>query len=85
MGKRLDEHHFAGDNVGKSTQTPPPPAFARRFRASASEWQSATRFLASPSAAAERVAGIWGTAVLQGLPVNPPAPDLELVRQVIRG
>lgn len=24
--------------------------------------------------AAERVAGIWGTAVLQGLPVNPPAP-----------
>jgi len=24
--------------------------------------------------AAERIAGIWGSAVLQGLPVNPPAP-----------
>ncbi len=35
-----------------SMQTAPPPAFARYFRALASEWQSATRFLASPSAAA---------------------------------
>ncbi len=45
-------HLFAGHNAGMSTQIAPPPAFARRFRALASEWQSATRFLASPSAAA---------------------------------
>ena len=33
-----------------------------------------SRFDDAHGAAAERVAGIWGTAVLQGLPVNPPAP-----------
>ena len=26
------------------------------------------------AAAAERIGGIWGAAVLQGLPINPPAP-----------
>lgn len=35
-----------------STQTAPSPALTRRFQALASEWRSATRFLASPSAAA---------------------------------
>jgi len=53
---RLDLSHTVGDNGGMSTISLPSPAIANRFQALANEWQSATRFLSSPSAATEHPA-----------------------------
>jgi len=41
---------------GPAHTGPPPPALTSRFRTLADEWRAATRFLASPAAAAEHPA-----------------------------
>ena len=52
----LDGSPTAGNNAIMATVTAPSPTLAGRFRALAGEWQAATRFLSSPSAAAEHPA-----------------------------
>lgn len=65
----MDNGHRIGNNSGMSTAITTPPALDRRFRALSTEWQAATRFAASPSAASDHPA--YRAVVAMGPEVVP--------------